>query len=273
MKAVRLSLIVLMLMCFTNQVWAARKDHAKDSGKQAAQALANEEMKPADSKSETAPASKADASTPNVEAVKSEIQNRKMTSGTLDIYDSKTDKVRTLDLMDLKEEGDKVTGHFRDTKTGDVVSVQVKVTDGKVGDFEITGSEPAQALQEVKKDYSDQELKDFMKDYITTQSAGTGVFQLFDEKTQKMRQLEFVKLQDKVRRYGIIGITTAEFKEKDTGNTILTDVNVENGKEGLNVTAVRIKNVIKAGGTVPSDTSATTPKAGAAATPSEEPAK
>jgi hypothetical protein len=232
-----------------------------------AQALANQEAKPADSaKEEAKPADAKEAGGPLVDAVKAEIKNKSKTSGTLDIFDNKTQKVRTLDVIGLKETAkDTVTGDFRDTKTGDVVTVEVKVADNKVGDFNITKAEPPKPVQTAKKDYTDQELQDFMKEYISTQAAGTGTFQLFDEKTQKMRKMEFIKLQEKVRRYGIIGISTAEFKEKDTGDTILADMNVENKKEGLEVTAVRIKSIIKAGGSVPADASAATPAPAAGA--------
>jgi len=229
-----------------------------NAAQEPAQALANEESKPANAVKESAQApSEAEAKPddaknsggPLVDAVKAEIKNKSKTSGTLDIYDNNTKKVRTLDVIGLKETAkDTVTGEFRDTKTGDVVTVEVKVADNKVGDFNITKAEPPKPVQQAKKDYTDQEIQDFMKEYITTQAAGTGVFLLFDEKIKKMRNLEFVKLQEKVRRYGIIAITTAEFKEKDTGDTILADVNVENKKEGLEVTAVRIKNIVKAGG-------------------------
>jgi hypothetical protein len=234
----------------------ANEEMKTDAGKQAGEALANEEAKPSDSTAKDSAATPAaqetkteapskDSGGPLVDAVKAEIKNKSKTSGTLDIYDDKTQKVRTLDTIGLKQSGnDTVTGDFRDTKSGDVVTVEVKVTDNKVGDFKITNAQPPKPVKEAKKDYTDQELQDFMKDYISTQAAGTGTFQLYDEKSKKMRNLQFVKLQEKVRRYGIIGISTAEFKEKDTGNTVLADVNVENGKEGLNVTAVRIKNEV-----------------------------
>jgi hypothetical protein len=206
-----------------------------------------------------------------VNAVKAEVTERSKATGTMDVYDGKIQKVRTLDLMDLKDAGDKVTGQFRDTKSGDVVTAEVKVTDGKVGDFEITGAEAPQAAKAAKKDYTDKEIQDFMKEYIDTQSAGTGVFLLFEEKTKKMRNLELIKLQEKVRRYGIIAITTAEFKEKDTGDTILADVNVENKKEGLEVTAVRIKSVVKSGASMPS-AATTAPQTAPAAAPKAAPA-
>jgi hypothetical protein len=244
MKAIRTLIIgIVVLVCCTGLSQAA------DEAKPAAPAASGAEAQ--------------NAGGPLADAVKAEIKNKSKTSGTLDVFDNKTQKVRTLDLIGLKETGkDTVTGDFRDTKTGDVVTAEVKVTNGKVGDFNIVKAEPPKPVQQAKKDYTDKELQDFMKEYIDTQAAGTGVFQLFDEKTKKMRQLQFVKLQEKVRRYGIIGISTAEFKEKDTGNTVLADINVENKKEGLEVTAVRIKNEVKNGGG--SASAMATPEPGAA---------
>jgi hypothetical protein len=277
MNAIRTFIIgLIVLFAYTGTSIAAEEakaaaDQAKAPADQA-QAPADQAKAPAEAKAPAdqaqAPAASGNADDKNaggplVDAVKAEIKNKSKATGTLDVFDNKTQKVRTLDVIGLKETAkDTVTGDFRDTKTGDVVTVEVKVADGKVGDFNILKAEPPKAAQQAKKDYTDKELQDFMKDYIDTQAAGTGVFQLFDEKTKKMRQLQFVKLQEKVRRYGIIGISTAEFKEKDTGNTILADINVENKKEGLEVTAVRIKNEVKNGGGSPS--AMTTPEPGAA---------
>lgn len=190
-----------------------------------------------------------------LEAVKAAIKDRSKTAGTLDIYDSKIEKVRNLDLMNLQptvtKDGDDevVTGDFRDTKSGDVVTLAIKVAnaDGayKIKDTLITNAQAPQAAKEEKKDFTDGELQDFMKDYITAQAQTTGTFDLYDEKLEKMRNLELVKLDEKVRRYGIVGISTAEFKDKNSGDAVMVDVNTEN-KNGLSVTAMRIKSVAKA---------------------------
>jgi len=250
-KTLMVGLVALFVFVFAGHAMAEETTNtAKDP------AAANTEAMPADEAAAPAVMPKDTPGTPAVEAVKAQIKEQSKASGTLDLFDDKLQKVRTLDMMDLKQDGDKVTGHFRDTKSGDVVSVEVPFKDNKAGDFVITGAEAPQPVKTAKKDYTDQEVQDFMKDYLTTQAQGTGSFDLFDEKNQKMRHLEFVKLQEKVRRYGIIAISTAEFKDKDTGDTILADVNTEN-KDGLNVTAVRIKNVIK--GQAASDAAAPSP--------------
>ncbi len=242
MNATTKTILAGLVALFVFSAYSAAAD-AKKAAKEAVPAPAQEEAKPAEQ------AKPADAGGPAVDAVKAEIKERSKTSGSLDIFDSKTEKVRTLDMMSLSDAGSgKVTGEFRDTKTGDVVTVETMVTDGKVGDFTIVKAEPPKPVQQAKKDYTDQEIQDFMKEYIDTQSAGTGVYLLFDEKKKDMRKLEFVKLQEKVRRFGIIGISTAEFKEKDTGNTLLVDLNVENKKNGLEMTGVRIKSEVKGQG-------------------------
>ncbi|GEM_PF-2133560 len=190
-----------------------------------------------------------------LEAVKAVIKGRSKSTGSMDIYDSKIEKVRNLDLMNLQptvaKDGDDqvVTGDFRDTKSGDVVTLEIKVggVEGayEIKDTAITNAQAPQAVKEEKKDYTDEEIQNFMKDYITIQAQTTGTFDLFDEKLGKMRNLEFVKLDEKVRRYGVIGISTAEFKDKNSGDTVLVDVNTEN-KNGLSVTAMRIKSTAKA---------------------------
>lgn len=188
-----------------------------------------------------------------MDAVKADIAERRKASGKLDIFDGKTNKVRTLDFIEFKsgtkQDGDMqlVQADFRDTTTGDVVTMDIKITKDKdayvVKDMAIA-SVAAPAAKEVKKDYTDEEVKSFMHDYIDTQSQATGTFDLYDEKAKKMRNLQFVKLGDKLRRYGIIAISTAEFKDKNSGDTVMVDVNTEN-KEGLSVTAMRLKSVSK----------------------------
>jgi hypothetical protein len=188
-----------------------------------------------------------------MDAIKADITERRKASGKLDIFDGTTNKVRTLDLIefkpDTKQDGDMqlVQVDFRDTASGDIVTMDIKVTKDKdaytVKEMTIA-SVAAPAVKEVKKEYTEEEVRNFMHEYIDTQSQATGTFDLYDEKTQKMRNLQFVKLGEKLRRYGIIAISTAEFKDKNTGDTVMVDVNTEN-KEGLSVTAMRLKSVSK----------------------------
>ena len=188
-----------------------------------------------------------------MDAVKADIAQRRKASGKLDIFDAKIDKVRTLDFMEFKsgtkQDGDMqlVEADFRDTTSGDVVTMDIKVTkdnDAYVVKEMAIASVTAPAVKEVKKEYTEEEVRSFMQEYIDTQSQATGTFDLYDEKTQKMRNLQFVKLGEKLRRYGIIAISTAEFKDKNTGDTVMVDVNTES-KEGLSVTAMRLKSVSK----------------------------
>lgn len=188
-----------------------------------------------------------------MDAIKSDITERRKASGKLDIFDGKINKVRTLDFMefkpDTKQDGDMqlVQADFRDTTTGDIVTMDIKVAKDNnahiVKDMTIA-SVVAPVVKEVKKEFTEEEIKSFMLEYIDTQAQATGTFDLYDEKTQKMRNLQFVKLDEKLRRYGIIAISTAEFKDKNTGDTVMVDVNTEN-KEGLSVTAMRLKSVTK----------------------------
>lgn len=188
------------------------------------------------------------------DVIKAEVTKRKKASGKLDLYDVQANKVRTLDLINLrpevKKDGDLsvVTGDFRDTSSGDVVALDIKLT-GDAGSYAVKemtiASVTAAPVQEVKAEYTDDEVKTFMKEYVDTQAQATGSFDLYDEKSKNMRSLELVKVDDKLRRYGIIAIATAEFKDKKTGDAVFVDINTEN-KEGLSVTAMRLKSVKKA---------------------------
>lgn len=258
--------------------WEFKMDDQKDSeteetlpsinDDQPAQPLMNTEALPADQTQETntpvetpseepKPESKEEVKNmpdPSlVEAIKTEISERRKVSGKLDIFDGQANKVRTLDLIEFKPnptkdgEMDVVQADFRDTASGDVVTLDIKVAKDKdayaVKDMTIA-SVAAPAAKEVKKDYTEEDIKNFMHEYIETQSQATGTFDLYDEKAKKMRSLEFVKLDEKMRKYGIITIATAEFKDKASGETVTVDVNTEN-KEGLSVTAMRLKSVAK----------------------------
>ena len=61
-----------------------------------------------------------------LDAVKADVQKRSKASGKLDLYDAKSDKVRNLDLIALKDDvaqdGDVfiVKGDFRDVSSGDI---------------------------------------------------------------------------------------------------------------------------------------------------------
>lgn len=190
-----------------------------------------------------------------LEAVKAAIKDRSKATGSLDVYDGKTEKVRNLDLMSLQPtigtDGDHqvVTGDFRDTKSGDVVTVEIKGTEAggafEIKDTVVTAAKAPEAVQDEKKDFTDAEIQAFMNEYISIQAQTTGTFDLYDEKLAKMRNLELVKLDEKVRRYGIIAISTAEFKDKNSGDKVMVDVNTEN-KGGLSVSAMRIKGISKA---------------------------
>lgn len=188
-----------------------------------------------------------------LDAVKADIKERSKTTGRLDLYDGAINKVRTLDLIEYKTETAQdgeatvVRGDFRDTASGDVVTLDIHVIsdNGTYGIKDMVIASVAKPeVKETKSEYTDEEIKGFMREYIETQSQATGTFDLYDEKVKKMRNLQFVNLDEKLRRYGIIGIATAEFTDKDTGDVVKVDVNTEN-KNGLSVTAMRLKSVSK----------------------------
>jgi len=217
-------------------------------------APAAEDKAAAPAATEQAAESKEELDPAVADVIKAEVTKRKKASGKLDLYDVQANKVRTLDLINLrpevKKDGDLsvVTGDFRDTSSGDVVALDIKLT-GDAGSYAVKemtiASVTAAPVQEIKAEYTDDEVKTFMKEYVDTQAQATGSFDLYDEKAKNMRSLELVKVDDKLRRYGIIAIATAEFKDKKTGDTVFVDINTEN-KEGLSVTAMRLKSVKKA---------------------------
>jgi len=182
---------------------------------------------------------------------------KKMTkhSGTFDLYDGETEKVRNLRMIeilpDIREEGKNayVPVRFRDISSGDIVLVEVKITMISEGRFDSHWS--IKEVQGVKNDekkkesYTDAEVQQVMKDYIAKQSKFTGHVTLFDQKTQKMRTLDLTELGKEVRRYGILSISTARFLDVESQEKLEIDINVKNNKGKLEVESLKIKKVKK----------------------------
>lgn len=189
-------------------------------------------------------------------AIRKGLQEKVKLSGTLDLFDNTLNKARNLQWMECKEvnkQGEEYVAliDYRDIHSGDVVTVEVVSTEEN-GNMVVKNttiknvvSLTVQKGAEEKKDFPDKEIQEVMNNYVTQQAKFTGSFMLFDETNNKMRTLQLVSIEEKVRRFGILFISTAEFKDLTSSEVVLADITAENQQGQLNVKSVKIKTVNK----------------------------
>lgn len=180
-------------------------------------------------------------------------------SGSLDLYDSNIDKVRNLRLIKLNEKSfepddDKfrLKGDFRDISSGDILELEFHfMNEGGeliVDDVEIGAvkAAPKKAKEKAeKKKYTPEEAKDAMNAYINKKARFTGTYGLFDPKTEKLRQLELIEMDEKVRNFGVLYINTMKFKDVNTNETIVADMTMTAKEGDLKMKTMKIKKRIK----------------------------
>ena len=188
-------------------------------------------------------------------AIDNELEKKKIQSGTLDIYDGDIDAVRNLRMIKSYEDITEKKGEYfalidyRDTNMGDIVIVEVKVV-GQSGVFSVEEFRIAEVAKidsgssDEKKEYSDREIQDFMREYVKKQTQfNDGKLMLFDKDAEKMRSLELVEIKPEVRRMGIFNSSSSQFKDVDSGDILDIDIAVEIKKGKLSLQALRIRDV------------------------------
>lgn len=190
-----------------------------------------------------------------LESVKNELKKKTARSGTLDIYDDDTEKVRNLRVINVEEKISEQDGKYfvladyRDINTGDIVRVEIDVVsagertvleDIRIQDVRTMGQD--ESLE--AKEYTDQEIQAFMMEHLQKQGQfNEGKIMLFDKDSGQMRNLELKTLDPEVRRMGIFYSSSAQFADVAAGEILDIDMSVENKKGTLNVQALRIRNV------------------------------
>lgn len=99
--------------------------------------------------------------------------------------------------------------------------------------------EEAPAVAEPSAD----DIKGTMKEHVDGKIKEEGAFKILDEKTGEMRELELVRVHDRVGKTGDYYYSCADFKDKITGENIDVDIDVENAGGKLGVADVRIHKV------------------------------
>jgi len=195
-----------------------------------------------------------DTNTEIVSMVEEYLKQKTVITGTLDIYDDKIDAVRNLrknsEFRDVVQDGGlyKIEADYRDIHSGDIIGVEfvAKINEKKLDIQEINLKEIKEPILEQTndpRDYSDQEIQDFMKKFIEQKSRFTGYYNLYDQENEKLRKLKFLKIEERVRKLGIISISSAEFTDIDSNETLMVDISVENKNGKLNIQAFRIRDI------------------------------
>jgi len=179
-------------------------------------------------------------------------------TGTLDLYDEAIEQVRNLKKLKFQEsmrsdgEYTIMRVDFRDNKTGDILDVDFYLKNGDGGlkvdvakIHEVTDSAAEKREMLVNKEFTDDEIKAFMQEYIEGKAKFTGMFSIFDQKNNTLRNLKFLKIQDEIRKYGSNLIASIDFKDLDSHEFILIDMTVVNKEGMLSVNSTRIKSIKK----------------------------
>ena len=190
-----------------------------------------------------------------VDFIKDYLKEKAKYTGKVDLYDERINKVRNLDLIDIETNGTRendqyvTRAKFRDFGSGDIATVKIMVGI-KGGKFET----PSLTIENVDKivaanvldpnhQHTDQEVKDAIVKYLKQKSEFTGTFDMFDEKTQKMRKLETGNVQENVRKFGSRFIGRVDAVERAVDEKLELDVSVDNKEGILEVKSVKIYSV------------------------------
>jgi hypothetical protein len=79
----------------------------------------------------------------------------------------------------------------------------------------------------VIKQPTSQEIRDAMKDYVVEKSKKSGMFEIMDPATGKMRYLELEKVHERVGKTGNYFYSCADFNDTKSGQLLDLDLDVE----------------------------------------------
>ena len=188
-----------------------------------------------------------------IKAAQAALRGKIKLSGTLDLYDDKIKAVRNLQTIEIHKEtaaaegGKAVTADFRDINNGDVVTVEIVVSEKgealSASDPVIKSVKPLKT--DFEKQYTQDDIRAYMKDQLAAQAKFSGYVSLFDPDKEKMRKLELIELSSEIRKLGVLNISRTRFKDLDSGETLGVDVTVENRNAQLSLQALRIRQVTK----------------------------
>lgn len=87
-----------------------------------------------------------------------------------------------------------------------------------------------------------QDIKDAMRDYLEDNSRN-GAYNIYDADTGQMRELELIRIHQRVGKTGDYYYACCDVRDRKTGQKLDIDVDVENNNGDLSVADVRIHKV------------------------------
>ncbi|MBP9854341.1 MAG: hypothetical protein KBD53_05700 [Candidatus Omnitrophica bacterium] len=188
------------------------------------------------------------------------LKEKKKNSGSLDLFDESINKVRnlnyiTLHMDTLADKGGRydLQGDLRDLGSGDIVDVKIEISKSgndalTVREIKIIGVKQKaaeKASPAIDQKFTNLEVVAAIAAYIEKMSKFGGTFGLVDPKTEKYRQLKLIKIDEKIRNFGILYISTVEFEDVDSKEKIFVDMTFYNKDGKLDMKSVRIIKVMK----------------------------
>ncbi|MCA9401074.1 MAG: hypothetical protein KC713_05570 [Candidatus Omnitrophica bacterium] len=181
------------------------------------------------------------------------IKEKSMISGSIDLYDQTINAVRNFDFLklsdDISYENDmiKVPGEFRDKATGDLATLALMINKGddglKVENIQILDITESQTPQEdtTEKEYSDEDIRNFVQEHINKLSKFMGYFNLYDEDKDRLRNLVPGELSAEVRKFGALGIVSLSAEDQESGESLVIDITTRKESGVLTIDSMRIK--------------------------------
>src|SRR3989338_4813622 len=83
-------------------------------------------------------------------------------------------------------------------------------------------------------------LRDTIRDYVANEEKSKGAFEIMDERTGDLRQLEFVRVHERVGKTGDYYYSCTDMKDVKTGDLLDLDFDVSDQNGIFSVVAVRI---------------------------------
>jgi len=83
-------------------------------------------------------------------------------------------------------------------------------------------------------------LRQTIRDYIANEEKAKGAFEIMDERTGSLRQLEFVRVHERVGKTGNYYYSCTDMKDVKTGDLLDLDFDIQDEGGNLTVADIRI---------------------------------
>ncbi len=107
------------------------------------------------------------------------------------------------------------------------------------GGVSAVSKEKAKEMAQPSKD----DIHNAIRQYITAESGESGLLKVYDSEASKTRNLELLNIHDRVGKTGDYYYSCADFKDRDSGQTVDLDLDVASEDGKLSVKEVRIHKV------------------------------